>query len=433
MKLLDLIEIIWRNMWKRRTRTIFTMVGVIVGCLSIFMIISITNGFEQYLTTSMQEMMDTSVIQVYPNYQSSEGGEARTELTDEDVTKVEELGLFLKVTPKQYAHTLVQMQQLETYISILAVDDYSSIDENKIQIGRLPNTGTREIIIGYEMAKELLGYSWDQKITDQSELENLIGQKIKVGGGSSMIDDKGNKISMKKFSTVIVGVFSSQAKEHAYGAVSSSKFVKTLLRSEIDYYATINPEEKPDMSRLKKYDSIDAKVTDVSLLADAESQLKEMGYQISSAKEFEQQTKLMLLGVNTVLGALAGISLFVSALGITNTMDMAIYERNKEIGIIKVIGGSVNDVIKIFVGEACAISLLGGSIAIVLGFIFTFILNVVGESITADLLGQSITQIAIPTVTLVTGILIFCFVVGFLAGIIPAKKAAKTDIITAIK
>ncbi|MGL5550213.1 MAG: ABC transporter permease, partial [Culicoidibacterales bacterium] len=111
----------------------------------------------------------------------------------------------------------------------------------------------------------------------------------------------------------------------------------------------------------------------------------------------------------------------------------AIYERNKEIGIIKVIGGSVNDVIKIFVGEACAISLSGGVLAIIIGGVLTFGLNVIGSAVTADLLGQAIEQIAIPTFGLVVGILIFCFVIGFLAGIVPARKAAKTDIITAIK
>ena len=49
-------------MWKRKTRTIFTMMGVIIGCLAIFIIISITNGFERYLTYEMESLMDTSVI-----------------------------------------------------------------------------------------------------------------------------------------------------------------------------------------------------------------------------------------------------------------------------------------------------------------------------------------------------------------------------------
>ena len=49
MRFKDLIGIIWRNMWKRKARTIFTMSGVIIGCLAVFIIVSITNGFEKYL------------------------------------------------------------------------------------------------------------------------------------------------------------------------------------------------------------------------------------------------------------------------------------------------------------------------------------------------------------------------------------------------
>ncbi|MGL6248033.1 MAG: ABC transporter permease, partial [Culicoidibacterales bacterium] len=417
MRFRDLVEIIWRNMWKRRTRTLFTMSGVVIGCLSIFLIISITNGFEQYLTTSMQQMMDTSIIQVYPNYQSSEGETDRTKLTNEDIVEIEELGYFQQVEPKQYANTLLMWGKNEAYVGILAKSDYTSITSDKIFAGRVPTPDTREIVVGYEIAKQLLGYQWGEKLEDENELNQLIGQKVKVGNDMTSEDDKGNKLSLKKFTTTIVGVLSPRATEYTYDVLSSTKFVQTILKSEINYYQSLTPDIPVDTSSLKSYNSIEAKVADINQLSDAEMAIKNLGYQTSSAKEFENQTQLMLLGVNLVLGSLAGVSLVVSALGITNTMDMAIYERNKEIGIIKVIGGSVNDVIKIFVGEACAISLTGGILAITIGGILVGILNIVGSSVTADLLGQGIDQIAIPTFGLVIGILIFCFVIGFLAGI----------------
>lgn len=433
MQFRDLVEIIWRNMWKRRTRTLFTMSGVVIGCLSIFLIISITNGFEQYLTTSMQEMMDTSVIQVYPNYQTNEGETSRNELTEQDVVTISELGYFSAVTPKQYAHTMVTWQKREVYLGILAKDTFEDFDSQKVLAGRLPTPGTREIVVGYEVAKQLLGYEWGAKLTDNTEVEQLIGQKVKVGNNTTSEDPNGNQLTMKKFSATIVGVLSPKAAEYNYDALGSTKFVQTILKSELNYYQALTPNEPVSTASLKTYNGIEAKVKDINQLSEAEAALKNLGYQTSSAKEFEQQTQLMLLGVNVVLGALAGISLLVSALGITNTMDMAIYERNKEIGIIKVMGGSVNDVIKIFVGEACAISLVGGLGAIILGGVLTFVLNAIGSAVTADMLGQAIEQIAMPTLSLVVGILVFCFVIGFLAGIVPARKAAKTDIITAIK
>lgn len=169
------------------------------------------------------------------------------------------------------------------------------------------------------------------------------------------------------------------------------------------------------------------------MLESYEGTLRNMGYQTSSFKEFEKQTRSMLLGVNIILGSLAGISLLVAALGITNTMDMAIYERNREIGVIKVIGGSVRDVIKIFVGEACAISITGGFISIILGVLATLGINSVAKSITENMMGQPIEKISVPSFSLILGILVFCLVIGFIAGILPARKAAKTDVITAIR
>ena len=207
----------------------------------------------------------------------------------------------------------------------------------------------------------------------------------------------------------------------------SSKLVNDMIKSQ-----TGMPKEEID-KQLKTYEQFSVRVDDKSKLGEYEETIKALGYQTSSFKEFEDNSRNMLMGVSLVLGTLAGISLLVAALGITNTMDMAIYERNKEIGVIKVIGGSLSDVRKIFVGEACAIAFTGGIISIILGLLVDLGINSVAKSLTETMLGQGIEKIAIPTPTLVLGILVFCLLIGFVSGILPANKAAKTDVITAIR
>ena len=418
-------------MWKRKTRTIFTMMGVIIGCLAIFIIISITNGFERYLTYEMEGLMDTSVISIYPNWKSetedNKDSTTKTKLTDKNVEELNKLGYFSEVIPKRYAHTQIKYGKNQTYARILANDKANLISESSFLAGKAPKNRSKELLLGYDVAKELLGYSWEEKVKDDSEFQKLIGKRVKLGGEDFGSDDKGNPLKSKQITCNIVGVLSSGNGQKNYEIQGSRKLVEDIIKG-----APLVDEEFLK-EQLTTYEGIDVRVDDKEMLESYEGTLRNMGYQTSSFKEFEKQTRSMLLGVNIILGSLAGISLLVAALGITNTMDMAIYERNREIGVIKVIGGSVRDVIKIFVGEACAISITGGFISIILGVLATLGINSVAKSITENMMGQPIEKIAVPSFSLILGILIFCLVIGFIAGILPARKAAKTDVIIAIR
>ena len=418
-------------MWKRKTRTIFTMMGVIIGCLAIFIIISITNGFERYLTYEMESLMDTSVISIYPNWKSetedNKDSTTKTKLTDKNVEELNKLGYFSEVIPKRYAHTQIKYGKNQTYARILANDKTNLISESSLLAGKALKNRSKELLLGYDVAKELLGYSWEEKVKDDSEFQKLIGKRVKLGGEDFGSDDKGNPLKSKQITCNIVGVLSSGNGQKNYEIQGSRKLVEDIIKG-----APLVDEEFLK-EQLTTYEGIDVRVDDKEMLESYEGTLRNMGYQTSSFKEFEKQTRSMLLGVNIILGSLAGISLLVAALGITNTMDMAIYERNREIGVIKVIGGSVRDVIKIFVGEACAISITGGFISIIFGVLATLGINSVAKSITENMMGQPIEKISVPSFSLILGILVFCFVIGFIAGILPARKAAKTDVITAIR
>lgn len=437
MRFKDLIEIIWNNMWKRRTRTIFTMLGVIIGCLALFIISSITNGFEKYLTTEMDSLMDTSVINIYPNWEGDKGlkvGEGTGEknetisknVLDEKVLKeLKSLQYLIEVIPKRYANTQIFVDKVQSYGRFLAVDTFAN-KKGEVLAGRYPRDKSREVIVGYDLAKELLGYSWDTEIVDSSAMEQLVGKKMKVGGEELGQDEKGNNIKTKQYSCKIVGVLAKSGFD-TYVIETSSKFVDDIIKS--------NPYNEGEYleQMLNNYESIDVRVDDKSKIGEYEGYLRELGYNTSSYKDYENQTKSMLRTISLVLGTLAGISLLVAALGITNTMDMAIYERNREIGVMKVIGGSLSDVRKIFVGEACAISVIGGIISIILGMIIDIIINKFASTFTQQMMVSSDIKIAVPSITLIVGIIIFCLFIGFISGILPANKAAKVDVITAIR
>jgi ABC-type antimicrobial peptide transport system permease subunit len=137
--------------------------------------------------------------------------------------------------------------------------------------------------------------------------------------------------------------------------------------------------------------------------------------------------------LQTMLGSIGGLALFVASIGIANTMVMAIYERTKEIGILKAIGASPGDIRLLFVAEAALIGLMGGIVGTVGGWLLGLGLN---EGILAYLHWKDIPMqgtFFVSTGWLVVLALIFATAVGLLAGLYPAARAARLDPLEALR
>ena len=136
----------------------------------------------------------------------------------------------------------------------------------------------------------------------------------------------------------------------------------------------------------------------------------------------KETTKML----RTMLGAIGAISLIVAAIGITNTMVMSIYERTREIGVMKVIGASLKDIKRLFLTEAAIIGFMGGIFGMLLSFGASKAVNYFAMKQSSDMLSS------IP-LWLYLASLAFATLVGVASGYLPAKRAMKLSALTAIK
>ncbi|MDE5716093.1 MAG: FtsX-like permease family protein, partial [Lachnospiraceae bacterium] len=159
--------------------------------------------------------------------------------------------------------------------------------------------------------------------------------------------------------------------------------------------------------------------------------LTDMGYDAYSQAEWVESEQKTMGYIQAVLGGIGAVSLFVAAIGITNTMMMSIYERTKEIGVMKVLGCDLRNIRSLFLMEAGFIGFIGGVIGLVLSFILSVVINKVAANANEYMATSG--GISYIPVWLVFLSLVFAVMVGMVAGFFPARRAMRLSPLAAIR
>jgi len=179
------------------------------------------------------------------------------------------------------------------------------------------------------------------------------------------------------------------------------------------------------------YSYANVKVDNMENVETVANTFKEMGYTVETNVEYLNAMQSQFAVVQAVLGGIGAISLLVAAIGITNTMMMSIYERTKEIGVIKVLGCGLKNIKQLFLLEAAGIGFLGGVLGNLLSFILSQIINAIVANFGTEMgLTEDISYIPFWLVLAAMGIAIG---VGMIAGFFPAKRAMKLSALEAIR
>jgi ABC-type antimicrobial peptide transport system permease subunit len=188
-----------------------------------------------------------------------------------------------------------------------------------------------------------------------------------------------------------------------------------------------------DELALNGYSSLIVKV-DQSSNAAAVAKTIRTQYKLGAADaETSIKSQLAIFNIiGAILGGIGGIALFVAAVGVINTMIMAILERTREIGVMRAVGARRSTISRLFTIEASILGLLGGVVGILIGYALTLIGN---PLINSQLKGNGIKSSNILSLPpwLIVSVIIGTTVIGMLSGLYPARKAAKLDPVESLK
>ena len=387
-----------------KLRAFLTMLGIIIGVASVIAMLAIGEGSKQKIRKQISSM-GTNMVMVMPNFQRrggvSLGSSSSMVLKYTDVTALRsEATAISAVSPEIRASGQVIYSNQNTQTTIYGVsEEYLAIKKLEILSGRVFN------------ANEIKNMS-KVCILGQTVVENLFGAGA---------DPVGLTIRIKNLPFLIIGVLKDKG-ESGMGQDQDDLIIApytTVQRrlAAIDYingiYASALSEEKSPAAK--------AEVEDILRRTHKLKESAENDFRVMSQTELLQTVTSITDIMTYLLGAIAGISLLVGGIGIMNIMFVSVTERTREIGLRMSIGGRGKDIMKQFLAESIILSILGG----VMGVIFGYLL--------ARLAGSLMSSQAVVKTQSVVLAFIVCFVIGVFFGWYPARKAANLNPIDALR
>ena len=430
----DLFLMALRNLWKRKLRTALTVLGVVIGTASIVVMVSIGIGMNRGFAQQLESWGSLQVINVYPSggmvYDDATGNMKQEkkahELNAQAVERFRQMESVEAVSPviQEYLYFSVGKYVADASVMGIEPDTMAALGYS-VEEGRPLEAGDQKALVfggGVEFYDPKL--SWEMRYAADPPAVDLLNETINVSYDWNYGTRHADK-SIKPIKMQAVGKTSAEG-GNAWSVFMPMDELQEIQKARQEWEAEKNGNKNTEKNKSKEYSEVLVKVDDIDRVQAVQQEIKDMGFRASSLTDELESMKETTKMLRLVLGAIGAISMVVAAISITNTMVMAIYERTKEIGIMKVIGASLRDIKRLFLTEAALIGFSGGIVGIVVSFGVSFVVNRIAT-------GQGSTmQSAIP-LWLALGAVGFATAVGILSGYLPAKRAMKLSALTAIK
>lgn len=449
MRILDLLALIAENLGRRKARVALTAIGVVIGTAAVVVLVSLGIGLQQSFNEGLQGISDLRQIDVYPQYNfggpgivsveggggGGGGGEAPTPvpITSGTIRDIQAIPGVDVVVPRDsiQGESYLEFGRLQGYPYLIGVGTTDVADLGVEVVTGTTELKRGEIIVGVEFLNTgfmdpKTGPVWDP-VTGMpiADPPDLYGKAVR------MIVAKYTSDGLRVTRTVsmrVVGITQRKGGESDY-AVYMNLDEMTALNQWLTN-RRINRDKDG-------YPQLLVRAADQNDVLDIADQITELGYQAQSAQQYIQPLNNFYLVLQVIFGGVGAIALLVAAIGIANTMTMAILERTREIGLMKAVGATNRDVLGIFLGEAAGIGFVGGLGGILLGWGAGYLMNIAAIayfSNSSSGFGFSATTSAVVTPAwLVIGSLVFATFIGLVSGLYPALRAATLVPVIALK
>ena len=461
MRILDLLRMSSSSLWKRKFRTVLTVLGVVIGTASIVVMISLGLGLNRATMEQIEQSGGLTTIQVMEGYGGSSGGAVSvmgySTSSDEQVNRLDDaivesfkmLEHVDSVVPILQVSALGKYGPYEAYLNIQGMPS-EALAQLNIQVGEghLPtDSGELEFFYGNQVAADFYNpktYEYPYYETGEYAVDFMkdtvfiiFDQQAYYASqyqSQSPGEDSGTAVQPpKKYIIPTAGVEKPNDENtwssYGYRVLCDLDALKTTLKRVFRNKAIPGQPTTSSGKPYKEiyYSEVDVNVDDIDHVKEVQELIQSMGYQTYSNAEWVQSTQQQYANIQAMLGGIGAVSLLVAAIGITNTMMMSIYERTKEIGVMKVLGCDMRNIQAMFLIEAAYIGLIGGVVGLGLSYGISAIIN---KAVAAS---GNMTNLSYIPFWLAGASVIFAVIIGMVAGFFPSRRAMNLSPLAAIR
>lgn len=473
MRWSDLLRMSINSLKRRKLRTFLTVLGVVIGTASIVVMISLGLGLQESMYAEVEKNGGTTGLTVTGRQDgamesSGSSGDASGEkekkyVTDDLIKELRSLEHVKSVEPVLNLSAVAIKGKYEGSLELCGMtpEGLKSLNLELEAGGKLPDGNSAQLELVYGNAVLTNFYDkgtgkayWDTGEVPDIDLKNdnlfLIldqdgyyqsqntpgGGAADSGGESSGSGEHGKQpqTAPKKYvvkgSGVVAGGIDSYNTDSFKVYCDLDKLREYLKKEFRGRVIPGQPSTKSGKPYSKfVYSSAKVQADDMEQVEQLSGAIRSMGYNVETNADYIDSMKKQFAMVQAVLGGIGAVSLLVAAIGIANTMMMSIYERTKEIGVMKVIGCGLKNIRQLFLMEAAFIGLAGGIIGNLLSLTMSVVIN---TFVSGGSMGISGNLSFVP-VWLVLISTVFAVLVGTAAGYFPARRAMALSPLEAIR
>jgi ABC-type antimicrobial peptide transport system permease subunit len=388
-------------------------------------------GIQKMISDSFASMGDLSVLQVTSYKWSEQGGSTETKLTDKSVTAFEKIPYVTAVMPMIETYGNVISGKYYTGLQILGVDAQTAeafgfaLAEGEYPTYRRGSKSYEVAFSPYTLQNFQNPKNWSMAVdkdgnplvTKDSRFRLTFDwNNVNKGNGASSASEIEGYVPGKIYKADLVGILAEGNYNYAYYNLMAKEAVHQLIK-----------ENESFVGKMSSYNQVLIKCDKTENVEYVKQIVEDMGYGTYSMMQMIAEQQKQMATIQYVLAAIGAVSLFVAAIGIMNTMMMSIYERTKEIGIIKVLGCRMWNITMLFLSEAMLIGFFGGLFGLGLSFGVEKLVNTMFSG--GEMSGF---QVVIP-VYLAAGGVAFSMMVALISGLYPALRAMRLSALAAIR
>ena len=469
MNWMDLLRMSSSNLRRRKLRTFLTVLGVVIGTASIVVMISLGLGLQQAMYQEIEQYGGLTTINVMGangegdmmySAMGDSDKESEEYVDDDCISMLSKLEHVTSAEPVYSMSVMLVKGAYEGYMQLMAMTPEALKARNiELSQGTLPrkNSGQLELVYGNMTLVNFQEKGTGNSYWDTGELPNIDLAKDSL----FLILDQDNYFASQEQSPMDAGAIGEEGgvagesrkpvKKHVvrscglvaggvddynancYYIFCDLDTLKQVLKKEFAGRVIPGQPQTESGKPMKEfcYSYAQLKVDDKDHVAEVSNMIREMGYNVETNAEMMDSVNRQMGIIQAVLGGIGAVSLFVAAIGIANTMMMSIYERTKEIGVMKVLGCSLGNIGGMFLMEAAFIGIFGGIIGNILSFLMSAAINALTAN--SDMIQTGGANISYIPIWLMLASIGFAMLVGIVAGYFPAKRAMKLSPLEAIR